>query len=356
MAKKIVLPLIRISFFWVIVFVLLMASVGCGPQQPSSAPTMAPTMPLPTIAIEVSPTASPDVERLFPAASQLCENSFSSEVREDVMETPILTIFEDKVSVDAKGTPTEKHWQFLPLKSLEGITSMIPNDVRTLVCVKETLEQVGCYTQSGGVTSSPTGCIMAPGAFKRHWDIRLIRLQDKEVIRSIELEGGDPPNSIALKENPFGGYIPETEGTNVGSEPLEDLAQWMLAPPPPSEFQANFKNVTRLNSITADGQTVIARDGQIFVLVEFEVSGCDNPTPFFFPVKQGGQTVDESWSGFIVSSVFCNNVEALTISDANGKGYLPVGFVSYSTVVFQVEEIAEGLTLQINDATSIPLP
>jgi hypothetical protein len=129
-----------------------------------------------------------------------------------------------------------------------------------------------------------------------------------------------------------------------------------FAPTLATEFQADFKNVTRLNTITAGGQKSTVRPGQTFVLVEFEVSGCDSTSTFFFGVTPEGYIVNKDFSGLVLSNVFCDNVKALTITDSQGKHYYPVGFVSYSTVIFEVEEIAEGLSLQINDGASIPLP
>jgi len=58
MIQKTIRQLIGTPFLWMIVFVLLMASAGCGTQQPSSVPTSAPTVPLPT---KASPPASTEM-------------------------------------------------------------------------------------------------------------------------------------------------------------------------------------------------------------------------------------------------------------------------------------------------------
>jgi hypothetical protein len=187
-------------------------------------------VPLPTKAIPptatVPPTATPAVEKLFPAAGQLCEDALSSTVKEDVVEIPLLPL-KRGYKLPGAGTKTaEVQWQFLPLKSLEEIVSLIPNEVRTLVCVKETFKQVGCYTSSGGVSYSPAACIMAPPANQRLWDVRLVRLGDKQVVGATNLVGGDPPKSITIEKKPYTVYIPGTGGA-AGSEPVEDLIRWI---------------------------------------------------------------------------------------------------------------------------------
>lgn len=213
-------------FHWIIWFVLVIVSVGCGTEGRTATPTIS----LPTRAIDVSPSETPDVENSTSQeleAGQICMDAFVSDVKASVLETPILTLFEDtvQVAVDENNTQTTKRWQYHRLESLEEISSLSLSEARTLVCVKETLESQGCYTLSGDIAVEPAGCVAV--AVRRHWDIRSVRLQDKQVIGSTALQGGGPPLSVSVAESQFGGYAVVPAGANVGSEPIADLALWI---------------------------------------------------------------------------------------------------------------------------------
>jgi hypothetical protein len=219
----------RVVGIWLrptVLSIFLIASVACGNRPARPPPTQAPqvTAARPPTA-EPPPAPTPDVEQLFPGVSQLCAAAFFSTVREDAAEFPVLAV---------KGTATQPtgdstagiSWHLMHLASLQDQTSVLPAEVRTLVCVKETFEQVGCYSESGGVVFDLAACVLAPPANRRHWDVRLVRVQDQQVIAATSLVGGDPPESITLPAGPATVYVPGTGGA-AGSEPVEDLVQWI---------------------------------------------------------------------------------------------------------------------------------
>ncbi len=149
------------------------------------------------------------------------------------VETPLLAVKGRIYAHNAKGTPTNVQgtpmpveWEYLHLASLEQISTLAPGDVRTLVCVREEIDQEGCYTSTGGVSYSPAGCALAPSANRRQWDVLMLRLSDKRVIASTHLRGGDPPKTLVIKKDPYSVYIPGTGGA-TGDEPIIDLVKWI---------------------------------------------------------------------------------------------------------------------------------
>ncbi len=163
---------------------------------------------------------------LFPTAGEICTATATLPEIADILEIPILAVKEEVPILDAASKATQARWQFISLKYLAQPNPSAGNQIRTLVCVKETLEPVGCYTPSGASSLNLADCTLAPIALKRHWNARAVRLKDKQVTGSIALEGGSPPQSVPIGKDLLVAYIPGTEGV-AGNEPIMDLVRWI---------------------------------------------------------------------------------------------------------------------------------
>jgi len=186
---------------------------GCGETEPPKKP------PPP------SPTAA--AELLLPAAGPRCTNAFSggrfagSAPSGSVRRPAIALIQSDNSQLLERfreGNPPLGAWRphgasyevaIIPTRA----QTVSPDAVQTLVCVRQTYNQVGRYS-----SNHP--------AVRLDWDVRVLRWPSGELLSGRTFRGPDPPQQADFK-----GWSPCTEtskcATKSGGQPSGEALRWL---------------------------------------------------------------------------------------------------------------------------------
>jgi hypothetical protein len=143
-------------------------------------------------------------EAEIPAAGQVCQSALEATVGAEIPAAPLLILF---------NRAGEDRWVIKYHNLLPEVTSADLLEIAALVCIDEWVETVGCYTS----TWQATQCgVLDPLAYKRHWNVRIARWPDGQVIAETALTGGDPPTSTL-------------GGAGYGDPPLDEFEGWLMA-------------------------------------------------------------------------------------------------------------------------------
>ena len=165
-----------------IVAAVIMTTAACAPATPAATLTPVPT----TTPVPVAP------ETLLPQAKPLCEAAFSALESTETPKASVITL----INKDYE----DKQWNHETV--LPHFTAPSASEVQTLICIRETREQVWEYEDR-----------MA--AYQLTWEVRLVRWPDGQVIGTNTLPGWSPPAS-----KPIGGPA-------YGDRPIELLFEWL---------------------------------------------------------------------------------------------------------------------------------
>lgn len=182
----------------VLVLVMLGFFSACTSKSPSTIVTEA--IEYPTSAPAFEPT-----EAEIPPAGQVCYDALQTALMAGKPSAPFLIMIKH---------PTEDKWVVKYHDRLPQYTSTDLTAIATLVCIEETVLKVGCYS-SGGVNTQCS--LIDPPAYKRSWNIRIVRWNDKQPIAETSLTGGEPPSSI-----------PALAGAGYGNPPIDELREWLM--------------------------------------------------------------------------------------------------------------------------------
>jgi hypothetical protein len=186
---------------------------GCGePESPKNSP---PPPPPPTAAAEL----------LLPAAGPRCTNAFSggwpASARSGLVRGPAIALIQSDFSQLSEkyreGNPPLGTWRphgasyevaIIPTRA----KTVSPDAVQTLVCVRQTYNQVGRYS-----SNHP--------AVRLDWDVRVVRWPSGEPMSRMTFHR-DPPQQADFK-----GWSPCTEtskcATKSGGQPSDEALRWL---------------------------------------------------------------------------------------------------------------------------------
>ena len=191
----------RIKFFpafsLVIIFSLL---VGCSTGAPVTLPQGTPVpaketftpMPSPTLIPSPTATLGPRAETILSAAGELCNSqqldAENRSLEETALHVPLMTLI--NMGSNAEG------WQYTPF--IPYVEAYTADEVRMLVCVRETYKNVGNYDDGSS-------------AMQRLWFVQLVSWPDGKLLASNHFEGSPPPQSKIADSGPGFGLPPQAE-------------------------------------------------------------------------------------------------------------------------------------------------
>ncbi len=170
-------------------------------SQPTEVSTPIPTltkMPLPSITWTPLPTPTSDLEGLLPSAEQLCSDAYGQSLENDFVslaKMPALGL----MLLNAEG---DGNWT--RMESLPFVLASSAAEVQSLICIREYKYSIGFYDD--GTTP----------AYRKNWDVSLVRMSDGVNLGGTYLNGGDPP----------GVTYPGIPG--VGTPPHTKFMAWLV--------------------------------------------------------------------------------------------------------------------------------
>jgi len=138
----------------------------------------------------VPPTPTQDTDKLIATASPTCAKAFTKSVLAGSVSGPVLVILNK--------TYESKDWNqpYISVPNME-INLLTPINISALVCIKETRDYKGMYTNG-------------QNAYRLNWDVRLIRWPDGVVVAQTQLIGEEPPHTIIDSKGDVYGFTPNT--------------------------------------------------------------------------------------------------------------------------------------------------